>query len=65
MEKIIKLNYFLDDNRPSIIKSILSDSYDSQENEVAKYLPQSYIEEICNNIGNMFQKRLIKRFLVM
>ena len=51
---------FLDDNRPSIIKSILSDSYDSQENEVAKYLPQSYIEEICNNIGNMFQEEINK-----
>lgn len=49
---------FLDTERQPIFKDVLSDSFNAEEVEAVKYLPQSYIEEICNNLDNKFQDEI-------
>lgn len=39
-------------------KEILSQSFDDDFPEIVKYLPQRFIEEICNDITDAFQKEI-------
>lgn len=47
---------FLDNE--SIYKNELLDTYNPDEIELVKYLPQKYIEEVCNDLGDSFQKEI-------
>lgn len=49
---------FYSDDRASITKEKLSDNFELSQPEHVKYLPQSYIEDICNNLGDKFQKEI-------
>ena len=49
---------FYDSDREVIEKNYLSCDYDDSKIENIKYLPQSYIEEVCNNIDNKFQEEI-------
>lgn len=42
-------------NKDKIEKPSLSNVTDSSKNEIVKYLPQKYIEETCNDLGDSFQ----------
>lgn len=44
------------DNSPN--KKLLSDSIKSSEVEQVKYLPQQYLEKICNELGDDFEKEI-------
>lgn len=48
---------FYDSDR-NIEKNRLSCDYDDSKIEDIKYLPQNYIEEVCNNIDNKFQEEI-------
>lgn len=50
---------FWDDKKDnSIIKSTLSSVFDEKDIEKVMYLPQNYIEDVCNNLDNTFQKEI-------
>ena len=49
---------FYDSDKEKIEKEYLSCEYDDSKIENIKYLPQSYIEEVCNNTGNKFQEEI-------
>lgn len=49
---------FYDSDREALKKEYLSCDYDDSKIENVKYLPQSYIEEVCNNIDNKFQEEI-------
>jgi|GEM_PF-356699 len=49
---------FYDTKREVIERNYLSCDYDDSKIENIKYLPQSYIEEVCNNIDNKFQEEI-------
>lgn len=41
-----------------IRKGILSDTFDYSSPELVKFLPQKYIEEVCNDISDKFQNEI-------
>ena len=36
----------------------LTNEIDYEKNELVKYLPQKYIEEVCNDLGDSFKKEI-------
>lgn len=45
-------------NKGKIVKDSLSNISDLSNNEIVKYLPQKYIEETCNDLGDSFQNEI-------
>ena len=51
-----KLSFY--GNGSVVEKSFLDNSYKEEESEKVQFLPQSYIEEVCNDLGEKFQEEI-------
>ena len=53
---IVGISFF--GNCPSIQKLFIDNSYEEDKPEKIQFLPQSYIEEVCNDLGEKFQEEI-------
>lgn len=53
---IVGISFF--GNCPNIQKLFIDNSYEEDKPEKIQFLPQSYIEEVCNDLGEKFQEEI-------